>query len=225
MDQNKEVQLRELMEDISSIKSVIKKNQPLLHYLFAPKEWRRLSLIVGAGLLVFPLAYYLVVNHYGSYAGVPGGLKLALMLGAVAALLGSGVYKNILFLRSARKIDPAYSPIRIYKELYDINALPIHVSHGLLALFFTVFFAINGNEQYIVPTFGIMTGLLYNFYGAILNRIEFTVPGYWMIITSVVAVIHSDISILISLIYVFAVPMFLFSLVATLRHRNQKVEE
>lgn len=70
-------QITKMMEDISSIKSVISQNKKVIRLILLPTHFKWSYLILGFSMIGFCIAFYLLIEHYGSFSGIPDGYKKA----------------------------------------------------------------------------------------------------------------------------------------------------
>jgi hypothetical protein len=64
-------QIEKLLEDISSIKSVINKNKPLLQQVLNPAYFRLFTLLAAISIIGFCLLIYFLMQHYGNFSSIP----------------------------------------------------------------------------------------------------------------------------------------------------------
>jgi hypothetical protein len=71
MDTIENRQLEKLLEDISSIKSVINRNKPLLQQVLNPAHFRLFALLAAISIIGFALVIYFLMQQYGSLRYTP----------------------------------------------------------------------------------------------------------------------------------------------------------
>ena len=109
--------IEKVLEDISSIKTVINRNKPLLQRLFHPAQLRLFFLVVGLNLIVICLVLYFLIQYYGQFAAIPSPGRGLIYVALAADLILIQVFKRKVFLSSAQKIDPKNAsdgPFRIF---------------------------------------------------------------------------------------------------------------
>ncbi len=192
-------QVDKLLEDISSIKSVLSKNKPVLKQLLLPTHFRVISFISGASIIVLAAVYYYLLLRYDYYYGIPEGIR-QLLIGIIAAIyILTVVLKRILWVRSVKRLDKRYTFGAIVKIIYTHQLVHIWVPILTTIIFFTGYFAYMDQERYIIPTISIGLGILYNSIGGMTRLWQYLIIGYWFIVTGVMTVVFAEVSALVFL--------------------------
>ncbi len=178
-----------LLEDISSIKTVINRNTPLLQRLLHPARLRLFFLTVGLNLIAFCLVIFFVIQHYGYFAAIPEEGRIIIWGGLLVNLFFIQVFKRRVFLSSAHKIDPKLTILGILKEFFTSQIMHVYVPIVVLMILFGFYFGHHRIPYYIIPTISIGIGLLYNCVGSILNLRQYLLFGYWTLVTGVLAIL------------------------------------
>jgi hypothetical protein len=201
-----------LLEDISSIKTVINRNKPILQLLLHPARLRLFFLVVGLNLIAVCLVLFFLIQHYGYFAAIPyPGRSIIYMVLAVDAILIQ-VFKRRVFLSSAQKIDPKLTLMGALKEIFTFRIIHVYVPIMVLVILFGFYFGLHRMPDYIVPTISIGVGLLYNFIGSIIDIRQYLLFGYWTLVTGVLAVLYPVVPALIVLAVSIGGGMLLMSL-------------
>ena len=75
MESVKDEQIEKLLEDIASIKSVIKQNKSIVRQLFLPSPFRRFLLMLGLIIILYSALFYFFILQFGDYSSIPGFYK------------------------------------------------------------------------------------------------------------------------------------------------------
>ena len=115
-----------LLEDISSIKTVINRNRPLMQRLLHPARLRLFFLMMGLNLIAICLVLFFLIQHYGYFAAIPYPGRVVIYAALAVDLILIQVYKRRVFLSSARKIDPKLTIMGILKELFTFRIIHVY---------------------------------------------------------------------------------------------------
>ena len=83
--------LKQMLEEIQSIKSIISQKKPTLQRVLHPKHARLSMFLIGIGISVFSWIYYYLVQQYVSFSAVPQKIRsayISLLSLTVIALIG-----------------------------------------------------------------------------------------------------------------------------------------
>ncbi|MBW1985214.1 MAG: hypothetical protein JRI53_10890, partial [Deltaproteobacteria bacterium] len=98
-------QIDQLIEEISSIKSMINKNKSLLRQVLLPAHFRLLALFSGISIILFSMIFYYFMNFYGGYSFMPGHIKMIIFGAIVVDWILLAVMKYSNFMKPLLKID------------------------------------------------------------------------------------------------------------------------
>lgn len=186
-------QIDQLIEEISAIKTVIKKNKSLLRQILLPANFRLLALLTGINIILFSMIFYYLMDVYGVYAFIPGYIKLTLMIAMVVDCIFLAIMKFSNFIKSLLEIDYRYTFGRLMKEFFSFRIVHVYAPLYGLALFLCIYLAKQSNAYYIIPTISITMGLMYNSLGSIIEVKQYLLVGYWLILTGMCIVLFSSI--------------------------------
>jgi hypothetical protein len=190
--------LEKLLADITSIKRVIRRNQPLLQQILLPTHFRWFALSAACAHIVFSLLIYFLVEHYGSFGDIPRMFRYLIYGSAAVILILFQLFKQKIFLASVRDIDPAMTFGNLLKEIFTFRIFHIYVPIVTLMLILGIYFAFQECPRYIVPTIAIGLGLLTNFLGGIIEVRPYLILGYWFLVTGILTVLFSFVPALIA---------------------------
>jgi hypothetical protein len=201
-----------LLEDISSIKTVINRNKPLLQRLLHPARLRLFFLIVGLNLIAICLVLFFLIQHYGYFGAIPKPGRFAIYAVLAVNLVLIQIFKRRVFLSSAQKIDPKLTLMGILKEIFTFRIVHVYVPIVVLMTLLGFYFAHHKIAYYIVPAISIGVGLLYNCIGSIIDIRQYLIFGYWTLVTGVLAILYPVVPALIVLAVSIGGGMLLMSL-------------
>jgi len=201
-----------LLEDISSIKTVINRNRPLMQRLLHPARLRLFFLMMGLNLIAICLVLFFLIQHYGYFAAIPYPGRGFIYIVLAVDLILIQLYKRRVFLSSARKIDPKLTIMGILKELFTFRIVHVYAPIVVLVTLFSFYFGHHRVPYYIIPTISIGVGLLYNCIGSLIDIRQYLLFGYWTLVTGVLAVLYPVVPALIVLAVSIGGGMLLMSL-------------
>jgi hypothetical protein len=213
-----------LLEDISSIKTVINRNRPLMQRLLHPARLRLFFLIMGLNLIAICLVLFFLIEHFGYFAAIPYSGRGVIYTALAVDLILIQVYKRRVFLSSARKIDPKLTIMGILKELFTFRIIHVYAPIVVLVTLFGFYFGHHGIPYYIVPAISIGVGLLYNCIGSMIDIRHYLLFGYWTLVTGVLAILYPVVPALMVLAVSIGGGMLLMSL-SGLFSQELKAEE
>lgn len=188
-------QIEKLTEDISLIKSVISRNKKVIRMIMLPTHFKLLYLVLGVSLIGFSLVFYLLMEHYGTYAGIPAGYK-----GLVYSLIGL-VWAFLVFIKyykwadSLSKIDERYDLAYAFEGFFSFRIVHVYLPLVILTIVISVFFVQRDIAYYVVPTISIGIGLMHNLFGSVTRLWQWIVSGYWFLATGLFLLVSGPVSI------------------------------
>jgi hypothetical protein len=192
-----EKQIKKLLDDIATIKAVIKENQPIMRQLLLPIHFRVISYISGIGLICVSMTYYFFLNQYGSYSSIPDSIRTVLLVIIGALFLMVGILKGLLWVKSVHTVNRELSFGQMIQHLYSDQILHTWIPAYVLMAFLGVYFCYNGTAQYIIPIVAFGVGFICNMIGGMTRIWQYLLIGYWVIITGALSLVFTSISPLI----------------------------
>ncbi len=217
-------QIEKLLEDISSIKSVINKNKPLLQQILNPAHFRLFTLLAAISIIGFASLIFLLMQHYGSFSSIPRTTRYIIFAAMAADWVFMQILKRRTFLNTGKRIDPTFTIGRLLKEFFTYRIAHVYVPVMLLIIFLIVYFIYENIPYYIVPAVSIGVGFLYNFIGSFTEIRQYLNIGYWFLITGVGVIIFNSIPAPISLSITLGCGLLIFSALGCLSARADKEE-
>jgi len=167
MQNVKDEQIEKLLEDIASIKSVIKQNKSIVRQLFLPSPFRRFLLMFGLIIILYSALFYFFILQFGEYTNIPGFYKSVFLGLMVISWLAFVLIKYVTWLRTLRKIDGKYTLRRAIKVVFTPRVIHILLPVTAVMIFLTIYLVYSEAYRFIVPVVSIAIGLSYNFMGSI----------------------------------------------------------
>lgn len=217
-------QIEKLLEDISSIKSVINKNKPLLQQVLNPAHFRLFTLLAAISIIGFCLLIYFLMQHYGNFSSIPRTTRYIIFAAMAADWVFMQIMKRRTFLRTGKRIDPTFTIGRLLKEFFTYRIAHVYVPMMILIIFLSIYFIYQDVPYYIVPVLSIGVGLLYNFIGSFTEIRQYLILGYWFLITGVGVIIFNNIPAALSLSITLGCGLLIFSALGCLAAHADKEE-
>ena len=217
-------QIEKLLEDISSIKSVINKNKPLLEQILNPAHFRLLPLLAGVSFIGFSMLFYFLIQYYGSFSAIPVSVRYAIYFAIGLDWILMQYLKRRIFLKTGRRIDPTFTIGRLLKEFFVYRISHIYVPVMALIIFLIFYFTYRNIPYYIVPAASIGVGFLYNFIGTVTELRQYLIIGYWFLITGVGVIIFNTIPAPIALSLTLGCGLLIFWALGVFAPRADKEE-
>ena len=176
-------QFDKLMQDIQAMKSVIHKNQGVLHNILLPAHFKLVSYVWGIGIVLFSLAIYLMCEVYNGYDAIPGYMKTAFY---IKLMVFAGIVfflKRRVLVRSLQKDFPGITFLGIIKDFFSFNIQHMYFPLALLMLLIAYALIRAGQPSYLVPALSIYCGLFFNFIGSVTKLRPYLWSGYWYLST------------------------------------------
>ena len=183
-----QTQVEELLEDVRLIRSVINKNRPVLQQVLNFKRFRLLMLLTGISIIGFSLLVYFLSARFGGFQAVPGLLRYAVYLGILGDTVFLQLFKQKIYLRAVREIDPALTLGWWLRELFSHRIMHLYIPMVILMIVFCVYFILCDISYYIIPMLSMAMGLTVNM-GALVGLKPSLIGGYWLLTTGILAVI------------------------------------
>ena len=217
MENAKDEQIEKLLEDIASIKSVIKQNKSIMQQLLLPLPFRRFFLILGLIIITYSALAYFFILQFGNYASIPGSYK-SMFYGLLIITYIAMVYmKYSTWWRTLKKIDREYTLGRALKEFFTQKVIHILIPITVLLIFLIFYLVYSEAYRFIVPAISITSGLAYNFLGSMVEIKPYLIGGYWLLVTGTLIIAFASIPIPIALAVSFGCGQIL---VAAISHKE-----
>ena len=192
-------QISELLEDIASIKTTVRKSRGLLQQIFLVRPFKLLGVLAGTAIITFSLTFHFLLAHFGSHQAIPFELRVVLYaaIGVVWVMLG--VLKNASIWRSAKRVDANVTYWTIWRQWMGGRLMHFHIPIFGVIIAFLVLFIVRGQTDLIVPLLSLGIGTAYLGYAGLLHAGDFYVAGYWLLFTGFLVVALSSIPPLVAL--------------------------
>jgi len=209
-----ENEIDKLLGDIKSIKNVIGRNQPLIQQIMLPANFRMTSFLIGLSVIGFSLVFYFLIDKYGSYDGIPDGIRSLMWFLLIVDYILLGILKRFFWLRSVKRFDRDITFSQIVRELYSVQAYHAWVPLVFLMILISIYLVFRGQAYYVVPTISIGMGIGYNLLGALTAIRQYLIAGWWLIISGAGVLVFPDLSVVIALIVSLGCGLLLFAIIS-----------
>jgi hypothetical protein len=217
MDTINSGQIEKLLEDISSIKSVINKNKPLLQQVLNPAHFRLFTFLAAISVIGFAMLIYFLVQHFGNFNMIPLTARYFIFAAMAADWIFMQYLKRRIFLTTGKRIDPTFTFGRLLKEFFTYRIAHVYVP-------VVIYFIYEDIPYYIVPAVSIGVGFLYNFIGSFTEIRQYLIIGYWFLITGVAVIIFHNIPAPMSLSITIGCGLLIFSALGCFSARKDREE-
>ncbi len=188
-------QIERLLDDISLIKSTIGQDRNRIRQIMGPTHFNLLSLLVGVSAIGFSLAFYLLMEHYGSYSAIPYDCKSIVYCVIAADSIFLGIYKWKSWAKWLSKFNKRYTLDDVFEELFTFRIAHIYHPLWIGLTILCIFLVKRDAAYYIIPAISIGLGLLYTFIGSMTRLGRWLVSGYWFLVSGLFLLIHDPISV------------------------------
>lgn len=212
MADTKDKQIDQLIEEITSIKSIINKNKSLLRQVLLPVHFRLLSILSGISIIFFSMVFYYFIDRFGSYSFIPGIIKLTLYIAIMLDIVLLGAMKYVNFMKPLIKINRHYTIGRLMSEFFTFRIVHMYVPLLVLSTCICLYLAHHNSAYYIIPTLSITMGLFYNLIGSIIEVRQWLIAGYWLLITGLGALLLGPMPVPVALSISLGCGLMLFAL-------------
>jgi hypothetical protein len=201
MQQPTDTQIRQMLDDLHHIRKVVDTNRDAIRCIFLSDTVKLIALLAGLTAFLFPLVMQWLLIRYGAHDMIPLHSKVLYYTALAAAFIFTGVIKSRSFLKRVRQVDPAYTLLRLMREVYTMRIGHIYWSIHTVMLFLVVYFLSQEIYAPIAHTLCIGIGMHFNVFGMAMRIREYLITGYWCIATA-----------LLGLVVVAIPPLVLFAL-------------
>lgn len=177
-------QIDTVLSEIESLKLIVNQNKTMLHQVSQPVHFRLPSLLIGGVVLLFSFLFYFFTGYFGTYDAVPGHVKMALygaiwvigviILPLMMKLWGNSFKKQNNELNLERVLN-CFVSFRMYTFIF-----PVEVT----GLVFAIYFCLNIDPYYAIPTFAVIFGLRHTLLGCVAESFQWSINGYWFLGTA-----------------------------------------
>jgi len=179
-------QLDRLLEDIETIKSVLRQNASVLRQVMLPRHFRFMSALGSVIILLNCYLYHSFSSRYGEFADFPVLQRRIFVAAIIVSWLLLFTVKWGMWSRSVRKSGSGISIGRAFGEFFASQIIHIYLPLIALCGVFSIYFINSGLHYYIIPAIAIAVGVIYNAVGAVTRIRQYLIAGYWLIGTGAV---------------------------------------
>lgn len=225
MENSKETQLADMMDNIKEMRRAMDTSTHAFRHIYRARNLRLLFLVAGCVVLFFSLTYQVLLLIYDYNIFIPGNVKTiywALFFLSWLMLIG---LRTHLTLKAGRELDKNLSLWGLIKLVLSsrIWLAVVPVLMVLWILPFKIFHYWPNN--YYVPYIAIVFGIMLNMIGVGIRVVEYSISGYWLIITGLIGIFLVVMPIHIAFVVNFAPACFLFAFIAYISGKRSKYDE
>jgi hypothetical protein len=201
----------QLAEDIAFVKKAIEKNSSILQRIDLRSSLRLMALLTAIAIFFFCGLFHMLIKHFGGFSGIPVSIKAIVFSAIALATATLGLLKNSGVLKSARRVEPGISLMRLIREYYSIKLYHHFIPLGVVMLFSCAYAVHTGNSRFIIPILSIGAGLIWNSFDTLLRLDGLLWTSYWYIVTGCIVLAFNTISPLLSLCLTLGCGLLLLS--------------
>jgi hypothetical protein len=181
-----------------------------------------LFLVAGCLVLIFSMAYHVLLVVYGHYMLIPENVKSLYFSLLLLSWLMLIVLRTHLTLKAGRELDKSLGLWGLTKLILSsrvwLAVIPVVIVLWLLS--YKIF--PTWPNQYYAPYIAIVFGIVLNMIGVGIRVVEYAISGYWLIITGLIGIFFVVMPAHIACAATFAPACFLFAFIAYFTGKRSK---
>ena len=220
MEKQEEMHLSKMIDDIKDMRKMMEAGSHAFRYIYMAKNIRLLFLLGGLCVLIFTLAYHILLIIFDSHALIPGAVKLMYFSLMILSCICLVVLRTRLTLAAGRKLDENMTLWGLTKLIMShplwIAVIPV------MAVFCSLPFkmAHYWPGSYFVYYSAVAYGVILNMIGVGIRSMEYSIAGYWAIITGLIGLFLIIMPIHVAIAFNFAPAFLLFALISYAKGRR-----
>jgi hypothetical protein len=225
MENSKEIQFTDIMQNIKEMRKMMDASAPAFRHIYMPRNVRLVFLVGGCCVVIFCAVYHVLLKIYGHYMLIPYNVKIVYFSFLFLSYLMLIALRVHLTWKAGRKLDKNLSLWGLTKLILStrIWLAVFPVLFVLSILPFKMFRFWPGN--YYVPYFAMVFGILLNMIGVGIRVVEYSISGYWLIITGLIGLFLVVMPIHIAFAVNFAPAFILFALMAYINGKGSNYDK
>jgi hypothetical protein len=225
MENSKEKQFTDMMANIKEMRRMMDASAPAFRHIYLARNLRLLFLVGGCWVLIFSLAYHVLLMIYNNHILIPENVKtifFSLFFLSLLMLIG---LRTHLTLKAGRKLDKKLDLWGLTKLVLS-SRIWLSVIPVLIVLFILPYkiFPYWPNNFY-VPYIAIVYGTILNMIGVGIRVREYSISGYWLIGSGLIGLFFIVMPFHIAFAVNFAPAFFLFAIIAYISGKRVKYGE
>jgi hypothetical protein len=220
MEPQKERQLSDILTEIKEMRRMMDAGSSAFRHIYQAQKMRLLFLVAGFFALFFPLAYQLLLSTYNYHNLIPRDLKVVYFILLGLAWLAMIVLRTNLTLKAGRELIKDLTIWGLLKVVMSHpvwrSILPVWVVLILLPIKLIEYWP----GVYFVHYAAIIMGLIMNMMGVAIRSSEYSLAGFWFIVSSFIGLFWIMMPTHIAFLVDFAPGCFLFALIAYTRREK-----
>jgi len=186
-------QLDELVRDLKTLKSSIKKNRAVIYEMMIGKQFGILSLVMGIALTGFALTAHFLTLSSGSWSAIPASVRIV-MTAVIGLLVASGALFKFVGMSGRAKEIGGISSLREFVVIYYSSGTLLHntIAACLIIIAGSVLAALSGHPWLILPLVSAAIVFPINDIAAASGLKEYNVLGYWCLASGVSSFLYVE---------------------------------
>ncbi len=205
--------IQRLEEDLREIKRTLDLNKHHLREIF-DKMFNFLPLMVfaGASCALISISYYIALRTYGSLGAIPAAFHWILGTLIAVSFMVVSALKLFVMIREGKRLEFIRSWYGIWLVFIKSPTI-LHIFLPVVALIvaLSIFLIQSGHASYCVPVWAIGCGIMWNGVGVGFSLIEYTVFGYWLLLTGALSLFITGIHPLLWIAVIFGFGFICFA--------------
>jgi len=220
METSKKAQLVDIMENIKEMRRAMDAGTHAFRHIYRASNLRLLFLLAGCCVLIFTTAYHVLLQIYDYHLLIPQSVKTTYWVLLILAWLMLVGLRTHLTLKAGRELVKDLSVLGLIKLILS-SRLWLAIVPVLLVLVILPFKMFPYlPKHFCVPYIAIVSGIICNMGGVGIRVFEYSVMGYWLIVTGLFGIFFVVMPIHIAVAVNFAPACFLFAFLAYIKGKE-----
>ncbi len=220
MQNSKKTQFNDMMENIKEMRKIMDASAPAFRHIYLARNLRLLFLVGGFWVLIFTLAYHVLLVIYNRHILIPENVKTIFYSCFFLSMLLLIGLRTHLTLKAGRQLDKKLNLWGLTKLVLSsriwLAVIPVLI---VLCILPYKIFPYWPNKFY-VPYIAIVYGTILNMIGVGIRVKEYSISGYWLITTGLIGLFFIAMPFHIAFAVNFAPAFFLFAIIAYIREKE-----
>ncbi|MCP4628299.1 MAG: hypothetical protein GY850_33010 [bacterium] len=214
MENSKEPQLTDIAKNIKEMRKAMDAGTHAFRHIYRARNLRLLFLVAGCLVVFFTITYHVLLNIYDYHTLIPKNVMAIYWVILFISWLMLVGLRTHLTLKAGRELIKNLSVWGLIKLILSsrIWLAVVPVLFVLSILPFKIFPYLP--KHFYIPYIAIVSGIICNMGGVGIRVFEYSVMGYWLIITGLIGVFLIVMPVHIAVAINFAPACFLFAIMA-----------
>jgi hypothetical protein len=186
-------QLDELVRDLKTLKSSIKKNRTVIYEMMIGKQLGILALVMGIALTGFALTAHFLTLAFGSWSAIPASIRIV-MAAVIALLAASGALFKFIGMSGRAKEMGSVSSLKEFIIIYYSSGTLLHntIAACLIIVAGSVLAVLSGHPWLILPLISAAIVFPVNDIATASGLKEYNILGYWCLAAGVSSFLYVE---------------------------------